>query len=66
MVFSTRDIEPHQEICFNYTGKYPEDEQDEEEEVQREKRNDPIYVECKCGSWNCTGMCFWVGIQVRY
>ncbi|KAF9447464.1 SET domain-containing protein [Macrolepiota fuliginosa MF-IS2] len=65
VVFSTRDIDPHQEICFSYTGNYPEDGPDEEEEVQKEKREDPVYIECKCGAWNCTGMFLLVEIQVK-
>lgn len=59
VVFSTRDIEPHEEICFNYQGNYPEDgNEEEEEEEEKLKRDDPVYTDCKCGARNCTGMYF--------
>ncbi|KXN85111.1 Histone-lysine N-methyltransferase, H3 lysine-9 specific [Leucoagaricus sp. SymC.cos] len=66
VVFSTRDIAPHEEICFNYMGKYLEDEEtedenedeDEKEQTAGEKRKDPVYIRCRCGARNCTGEVF--------
>ncbi len=57
-VFSIRDIEPNEEICFNYQGKYPGDEDDEdaqEEEIDMDVPKDKIYQKCECGSENCRG-----------
>lgn len=71
MIFSLRDIEANEEICFNYQGDYPGDE-DESKDVERngEEREegeekglsmaaearDSIYQKCRCGARNCTGM----------
>lgn len=66
MIFSLRDIEANEEICFNYQGDYPGDddesrdgdENDEEGEgpsMAAEVR-DSIYQKCRCGARNCTGM----------
>lgn len=58
MVFSIRDIEAGEEICFNYRGEYLEDEPDEGEEQETDKRSDPVYAICRCGAKNCTGKLF--------
>lgn len=57
MVFSIRDIEPDEEICFNYQGIYPGDEDDEEEppEEENDEPKDKIYTKCLCGAKSCRG-----------
>ncbi|KAF9531381.1 hypothetical protein CPB83DRAFT_761575 [Crepidotus variabilis] len=60
-VFSIKDIQPREEICFNYQGNYPGDEDDglenpaEEEEKEKNNADDVIYKKCQCGAANCTG-----------
>jgi len=63
-IFSRRDIEPYEEICFNYQGIY-DDEDDEDEDEGNDPRildpdhgKDMIYVRCRCGAKNCTGTMF--------
>lgn len=58
VVFSIRDIEPDAEICFNYQGIYPGEEDDEDESLQDEESDEPkdkIYTKCLCGAENCRG-----------
>ena len=58
VVFSIRDIEPDEEICFNYQGRYPGDEDDDdtqEEEIDVDIPKDKIYQKCECGAPNCRG-----------
>jgi len=58
VVFSITDIEPSQEICFNYQGIYPGDEDDDENEMQDDDDGQPkdkIYTKCLCGAKNCRG-----------
>ncbi|EIN14044.1 SET domain-containing protein [Punctularia strigosozonata HHB-11173 SS5] len=50
--FALKNIKPHEEICFSYTGVPGDD--DEEEEV-KEQPTDGIYIRCRCGSRNCKG-----------
>jgi len=70
-IFSRRDIEPNEEICFNYQGVYPGDGDDDEEgddddtqgAVGSDARSeggvkDRIYEKCMCGAANCTGVMF--------
>ena len=61
-IFSRRDIEPYEEICFNYQGSYPNDDDDEDSDdeidhiaADPEHGKDSIYVQCRCGARNCTG-----------
>jgi [histone H3]-lysine9 N-trimethyltransferase SUV39H len=68
-IFSRRDIEPFEEICFNYQGIY-DDSDDEDDEDDDGKLLDPdhgkdmIYVRCQCGAKNCTGNFFLVVLLV--
>ncbi|KAF5354317.1 hypothetical protein D9756_007343 [Leucocoprinus leucothites] len=62
VVFSNKDIPPFEEVCFNYMGSYPEDEEDEDEdednqddEPSGEKRKDAVYRPCMCGAKKCKG-----------
>ena len=61
-IFSRRDIEPYEEICFNYQGIYDDgDEDDDEDDGIDYKKLDPdhgsdtVYGRCRCGAKNCTG-----------
>ncbi|PPQ90172.1 hypothetical protein CVT25_012483 [Psilocybe cyanescens] len=45
------DIEPHEEICFDYSGG----NDDEGESI---KKDDKIYARCMCGAPNCKGKMF--------
>ncbi len=59
VVFSNRDIDPDEEICFNYQGIYPgDDDDDDETEVHEddEKPKDNIYKKCLCGTKDCKGI----------
>ena len=58
MVFSIRDIEPDAEICFNYQGIYPGEEDEEDESPPDDDSDEPkdkIYTKCLCGAKNCRG-----------
>jgi len=61
VVFSIRDIDPDEEICFNYQGTYPgddDDDDDDESDVHEdsEKPKDNIYKKCLCGAKDCKGV----------
>lgn len=67
-IFSRRVIEADEEVCFNYQGSYPgdddDDNEDEEPMTEREaKDRDLIYEKCMCGAKNCTGTCPWYSVQ---
>ncbi|KAF8154816.1 hypothetical protein B0H34DRAFT_660281 [Crassisporium funariophilum] len=57
VIFSRRDIEPFEEICFNYQGNYPGEEDDNDSDGS-DPEKDVIYVKCRCGAKNCTGELF--------
>jgi len=63
-VFATKDIEPNEEVCFSYTGEYPEDEDSPKKaksdaiKLATKANKDKIYEECKCGAANCSGYMF--------
>ncbi|KAF8908214.1 hypothetical protein CPB84DRAFT_1870809 [Gymnopilus junonius] len=52
VVFSRRDIEPGEEICFSYSGNGDVEGDD------KEGKRDKVYGACKCGAKNCTGIIF--------
>ncbi|KAF8811272.1 SET domain-containing protein [Phlegmacium glaucopus] len=58
-IFSRKDIEPYQEICFNYQGSYPDndddDDSDDDHDLDPDHGKDIVYVPCRCGAKNCTG-----------
>ncbi|KAF8965469.1 hypothetical protein BDZ97DRAFT_783615 [Flammula alnicola] len=64
VIFSRRDIEANEEICFNYQGRYPGEDDDEEGDVAddgastADEKQDLIYMRCMCGAKNCTGVMF--------
>ena len=63
-VFTRRDIEPLEEICFNYQGEYDDGDDDDDDDDDDDNLLDPdhgkdmIYVRCRCGAKNCTGEFF--------
>ncbi|KAI0074156.1 hypothetical protein K474DRAFT_87506 [Panus rudis PR-1116 ss-1] len=48
-IFTCKDVEPGEELCFSYFGDI------DENIVQENIRNGAVYTPCKCGSKNCTG-----------
>ena len=78
-VFTRRDIEPYEEICFNYQGIYDDGDDDDDDDDNDENDDikildpdhgkDMIYVRCRCGAKNCTGeslIFFSVTLQLAY
>ncbi|TFK24558.1 SET domain-containing protein [Coprinopsis marcescibilis] len=59
-VFADRDIEPFEEICFNYNGDQADDLATRAENTQNpaSQKRDAIYQRCMCGAENCTGLMF--------
>ncbi|EPQ57399.1 SET domain-containing protein, partial [Gloeophyllum trabeum ATCC 11539] len=59
-VFTRRDVEAYEELCFSYTGPPDEDEvlQEEATGPSMPDHDDAIYVPCKCGARNCKGRMF--------
>ncbi|KAF9261071.1 SET domain-containing protein [Marasmius fiardii PR-910] len=67
-VFARRDIAPHEEITFSYTGDPDtgDDDDDGESSVKkrkakkgpRAKKSDTVYSECHCGARKCKGFLF--------
>lgn len=60
-VFTIRDVEPWEELCFSYYGDTEAKRESLAEQQANGKliaRNDAVYVECSCGSTNCIGKLF--------
>ncbi|KAF8551875.1 SET domain-containing protein [Imleria badia] len=60
-VFTTRDVEPWEELCFSYYGD--SDEKREEIEAARGtgeemERKHAVYAQCRCEADNCIGRLF--------
>ncbi|PPQ95411.1 hypothetical protein CVT26_008257 [Gymnopilus dilepis] len=64
VMFSARDIEAGEEICFSYFGNNQDDgeggkeeggDKGEEGSVQEEGERDKVYGACMCGAKNCKG-----------
>ncbi|KAN0087812.1 histone-lysine N-methyltransferase [Tylopilus felleus] len=62
-VFTTRDVEPWEELCFSYYGDI--EEKREEIEAERKKagedvrvREHAVYALCRCEADNCIGRLF--------
>ncbi|OBZ68122.1 Histone-lysine N-methyltransferase, H3 lysine-9 specific [Grifola frondosa] len=55
-IFTKRDVEPYEELCFSYFGD-PDEDEDEAESSQESpnKVNDAVYAPCQCGAANCRG-----------
>ncbi|KAH9476035.1 Histone-lysine N-methyltransferase, H3 lysine-9 specific [Psilocybe cubensis] len=56
--FTHKDIEAHEEICFDYSGGFEEDIVEQDEEADEAKSDDKIYAKCMCGASNCKGTMF--------
>jgi len=61
-VFTRRDVEPGEELCFSYSG-LPNDEDDEDDdegsgddEAPPKDLNAAIFIPCRCGAARCTGV----------
>ncbi|TFK90557.1 SET domain-containing protein, partial [Polyporus arcularius HHB13444] len=61
-IFTKRDIEPHEELCFSYMGPIDgeaesssDSEDDGDDDTAPKIRNGAVYVECQCGASNCCG-----------
>ncbi|KAL0953660.1 hypothetical protein HGRIS_004861 [Hohenbuehelia grisea] len=52
-IFSSRDIKEGEEVCFSYSGAA-----DDDEDTAGAPKKDAIYVVCRCGARNCTGVMF--------
>jgi histone-lysine N-methyltransferase SUV39H len=60
-VFTLRDVEPYEEICFSYAGVPGDDEDGDEDEEDGEvsvPKNGAVYERCRCGAKNCKGDTF--------
>ncbi|KAG5637338.1 hypothetical protein H0H81_004894 [Sphagnurus paluster] len=56
-VFSGRDIEAFEEICFSYLGGGDEDD-DDKGSPSSSRGGDAVYQQCACKAANCTGKMF--------
>ena len=54
-VFTRRDVEPGEELCFSYSG-LPSDDDDDEDETPPKDGNAAIFIPCRCGAARCTGV----------
>ncbi|KAI8993916.1 SET domain-containing protein, partial [Trametes punicea] len=50
-IFTCRDVEPFEELCFSYFGQ-PDDDMGID---TTQKLSDAVYVTCQCGAPNCRG-----------
>jgi len=56
-IFTFRDVEPYEELCFSYFG--PQDEPQSMECLSSSDNDmDAGYIKCHCGASNCTGKVF--------
>ncbi|EGO23477.1 hypothetical protein SERLADRAFT_391489 [Serpula lacrymans var. lacrymans S7.9] len=51
-VFTSRDVEPYEELCFSYAGI------DDEDPSKAEVKRDAVYGRCYCGAIGCRGQMF--------
>ncbi|KAI0823450.1 SET domain-containing protein [Trametes gibbosa] len=55
-IFTCRDVEPYEELCFSYLGQLDDDDEDDEEDnEEKDEKDDAVYVKCQCGAPNCRG-----------
>ncbi|KAI0779687.1 SET domain-containing protein [Fomes fomentarius] len=48
-IFTQRDVEADEELCFSYFGEPDNEDED------NDSKSVSVYVECKCGAENCRG-----------
>ncbi|KAJ3812108.1 hypothetical protein F5876DRAFT_25320, partial [Lentinula aff. lateritia] len=53
-IFSKRDIPPHEEITFSYSGD-PDVDDDHPEPAHPKKGDARVHVDCQCGAAKCKG-----------
>jgi histone-lysine N-methyltransferase SUV39H len=67
-LFTDRDVEPNQELCFSYVGSVDDDDDalDDEGkpptssqvEADAKQGDDAVYGICRCGAKRCRGKVF--------
>ncbi|CDO69199.1 hypothetical protein BN946_scf185042.g101 [Trametes cinnabarina] len=50
-IFTCRDVEPYEELCFSYYGQSDDDMGID----TKPDKGDAVYVTCQCGAVNCRG-----------
>ncbi len=53
-IFTNRDVEPFEELCFSYFGT-PDDDMGVDPPPDADSDDDAVHVKCQCGAPNCTG-----------
>ncbi|EIW62724.1 SET domain-containing protein [Trametes versicolor FP-101664 SS1] len=53
-IFTNRDVEPYEELCFSYFGT-PDDDMGVDPPPDGDSDDDAVHVKCQCGAPNCTG-----------
>ncbi|KAF8625331.1 hypothetical protein AX17_006873 [Amanita inopinata Kibby_2008] len=59
-VFTKRDIEPGEELCFSYSGDVSDDDDFQDDSASNDggDKNGAVYAKCHCGAKNCRGRLF--------
>jgi [histone H3]-lysine9 N-trimethyltransferase SUV39H len=64
-LFTDRDVEPNQELCFSYTGLIDDDDSLDDapsasqvEVSVKQGEDDAVYGICRCGAKRCRGKVF--------
>jgi SET domain-containing protein len=66
-LFTDRDVEPNQELCFSYSGPIDDDTLDDDrkppsasqvEASVKQGEDDAVYGICRCGAKRCRGKVF--------
>ena len=59
-IFASRDIQPGEELCINYSGDDGIDDidKDKAKSTSGQGRRDKVYAACMCGANNCQGTVF--------
>ena len=63
-MFTLRDVEPNEELCFSYAGDPggdddgDNDEDDDDDGEVPGPKSGAVYERCRCGAKNCKGDAF--------
>ncbi|KAF8711468.1 hypothetical protein AX14_013284 [Amanita brunnescens Koide BX004] len=60
-VFTRREIEPGEELCFSYSGDVDDEGDDASRSAsddEADEKNDAVFAQCHCGAKNCKGRLF--------